>query len=267
MKKKGLMMIDNVEGMVKSIVLNSQMQSIINDGVTETSHQIMAHQYEDELFCPVCGASRRQKVERFSSNHGVDIIDPGHKIEFKQFPIVHIATCLQCRTKSTMVLYKGPERLELAILRNAYGGSVTENTPEEVKYYLDQAYRSRMLSALSAAMAMYRSALEWILFEQGYRNGMLGAKISKLEEDIGNNIAPKWANDMPIELLSAIKNIGNSAMHTNGGDISKQKQIDGSLIELVDVVFAELLDVIYEQPIRRNKNVQKLKNVAGNLSK
>lgn len=158
-----------------------------------------------------------------------------------------------------MVLYEGSERLKLAILKNAYGGSVTENTPKKVKYYLDQAYRSRMLSALSAAMAMYRSALEWILYEQGYKNGMLGAKISKLGEDISNNIAPKWANDMSVELLTAIKNIGNGVMHTNDGHISKQQQIDDSLIELVDVVFAELLDVIYEQPIRRSKKCSKIK--------
>ncbi len=260
-------MIDNVDGMVESIVLNSQMQSCVSDGETEVNHQIMAHYFEDELFCPVCGASRRQKVEKFSSYQIFDIIEPEHKIEFKQFPIVHIATCLQCSTKTTMVLYEGPERLELAILRNAYGGCVTENTPKEVKYYLDQAYRARMLSALSAAMAMYRSALEWILYEQGYKNGMLGAKISKLEDDISNNIAPRWANDMPVELLTAIKNIGNGAMHTNGGDISKQQQIDGSLIELVDIVFTELLDVIYEQPIRRSKNLKKLESVANNLSK
>ena len=260
-------MIDNVEGMVESIVLNSQMRSSVNNGVTEISHQFMAHQYEDELFCPVCGASRRQKVEKFSSYQGFDIIEPGHKIQFKQFPIVHIATCLQCSTKTTLVLYEGPEKLELAILRNAYGGSVTENTPQEVKYYVDQAYRARMMSALSASMAMYRSALEWILYDQGYVDGMLGAKISKLENDLSNNTAPKWASDMPVELLTAIKNIGNGAIHTNGGDISKQQQIDGSLIELVDIVFAELLDVIYEQPIRRSKNVQKLKSVAANLSK
>lgn len=260
-------MIDNVEGMVESIALNSQTNSCVRDGKTEVKHQVMLSHYEDELFCPVCGASRRQAVEKFSDYQWFDIIEPEHKIEFKQFPIVHIATCLQCRIKTTMVLYEGPERLELAILRNAYGGSVTENTPREVKYYLDQAYRSRMLSALSAAMAMYRSALEWILHDQGYTNGMLGAKISKLETDISNNVAPKWANDMPIELLTAIKNIGNGAMHTNGGDISKQLQIDCDLIELVDIVFAELLDVIYEQPIRRSKNVSKLKNVADKISK
>lgn len=260
-------MIDNAEGMVESIASNSQMYSCSRDGENEIKHQTMANKYEDELFCSVCGASRRQKVERFSTYQGFDIIEPEHRIEFKDFPVVHIAKCLQCNAKSTMVLYEGPEKLELAILRNAYGGSVTEHTPQEVKYYIDQAYRARMMSALSASMAMYRSALEWILYEQGYKNGMLAAKISRLEDDIGNGMAPKWANEMPVEILTAIKNIGNGAIHTNGGDISKQKQIDSELIVLVDIVFAELLDVIYEQPIRRSKNIQKLKSVANNLSK
>lgn len=43
--KKGLTMIDNVEGMIESIALNSQMQSCVNDGTIEVNHQIMAHYY------------------------------------------------------------------------------------------------------------------------------------------------------------------------------------------------------------------------------
>ena len=65
----------------------------------------------------------------------------------------------------------------------------------------------------------------------------------------------------------AIKEIGNGAMHTNNGDINKQKDIDNDLIEIVDVVFAELLDKIYEQPSRSTNNLNKLKQVVSNIKK
>lgn len=100
------------------------------------------------------------------------------------------------------------EELELVVLHDTYGGCGTSNSPYEVKYYIDQAFRAKSVNALSAAMSMYRSALEWLLYEQGYQSGMLGAKISSLEKDIDKGQAPKWAISMHPELLKTIKDIG-----------------------------------------------------------
>lgn len=260
-------MLDTVDGILNVIENNAILRGSQESQEKKIVHMSMRSEFIDELYCTICGANRKHNVKLLNTNKDLNIEDPEHRFKFGSVPVVHIATCLQCETKTNLILYYGPNNLELAILRSAYGGSSTNNTPQEVKYYLDQAYRARMVSALSAAMSMYRSALEWILFDQGYKNGMLGAKIKKIEEDIKNNVAPKWANEMPMELLSAIKNIGNGAMHTNDGDIRKQEEIDKNVIEIVDVVFAELLDVIYEQPIRRQQNVEKLKVIANTFKK
>ena len=255
-------MIDTAKGIIDAIRLHAKMNYSERNGESQKTGYIMARQFVGEMYCPTCGASRKHDVHLFTSYSDYIINEPDDEIIFPHLPLVFIAECLQCNTKTSLVLYKGPEGNELALLRNAYGGYVTEHTPNEVKYYLDQAYRSRMVSALSAAMAMYRSALEWILFDQGYKKGMLNEKITSLENDIKKGSATKWALNLPVEFLTAIKSIGNGAIHTNKGDIDKQLNITESLMENVDVVFSELLDVIYEQPIRRQKNLDRLTEIA-----
>ncbi len=255
-------MIDNIDGFINSLINNSKCEGEYTnaDNITKKSYTMM--NYTDDLFCPYCGAERKHVVERHSSYISFDVIEPGRITEFSNLPLVYNASCLQCGRGGVLVIYQGPERLELAVLRNTYGGCVTPNTPIEVKYYLDQAYRARMVSALSAAMTMYRSALEWILYDQGYTEGMLGKKINNLESDINNNMAPEWASQLSVEIIRALKNIGNGATHTNKGDIEKQKEIDKNLMELIDIIFSELLDIIYEQPARRLENLNKLKSVS-----
>src|SRR5665648_1223088 len=73
---------------------------------------------------------------------------------------------------------------------------------------------------------------------------MLNDKINKLEDEINKNTAPKWAININILFLTAIKDIGNGAIHTNGGDITKQENIDKELLEIVNSVITELLDII-----------------------
>lgn len=58
------------------------------------------------------------------------------------------------------------------------------------------------------------------------------------------------------EYLEAIKDIGNSSIHPNDGEIKRQEEIDERLLNLVDIVFSELLDKIYEQLIRSKKNLE-----------
>lgn len=247
-------MIDCTEGLIEAIRNNA----IINMKDQRFNSWITANEFIEGMFCPVCGDVRKHKVKCAEVNRGFGI-DKSNNIKLNHFPFAHTATCLQCDAKTQLVLYEGPENIELAILRNHYGGCVTEHTPYEVKFYIDQASRARMMGALSAAMAMYRSALEWILYNQGYTTGMLGKRIEALKNDIEHNNAPGWADSINPMFFTAIKNIGNGAIHTNDGDISRQSTIDKKLIETVDIVLAELLDVIYEQPFRRKNNLDKLK--------
>lgn len=223
--------------------------------------------YINERFCPYCGAVRKCEVInvtndnyfRFKAINTASFINP--------LPYVYETRCLQCGHKAVLVIYKAAEQIEMAVLHDTYGGCITPNTPEEVKYYIDQAFRSRSVCAYSAAMTMYRSAQEWVMHDQGYTNGMLGKKIADLQNDISNGTAPKWAMEIGTDFLEAIKEIGNGAIHTNGGDISKQKEIDKDLMEVVDIIFAELLDKIYEQPSRSNKNLSRLQQVVAQIKK
>ncbi len=60
----------------------------------------------------------------------------------------------------------------------------------------------------------------------------------------------KWVHEINIDFGEVIKKTGNGAIHTNGEDISKT----GRDYEMVDIVFAELLDKIYEQLMSRAGN-------------
>jgi len=55
--------------------------------------------------------------------------------------------------------------------------------------------------------------------------------------------------------------------HPNNGEIKRQEEIDKRLLNLVDIVFSELLDKIYEQPIRSKKNLEILENKKNILNK
>lgn len=252
-------MVDTLEQFIEVIKKpgSTQMVSINMSGIEEAKFDKQI----DEKFCPYCGAIRKCEINNCTEDNSFRIF-PDRRIKFTgKLPYVFKTRCLQCEHEAVLVIYKGAEQTEMAVLHDTYGGCVTPNTPNEVKYYIDQAFRTRSVGAMSAAMTMYRSALEWILYDQGYKNGMLGKKIGELQNDIVAGKAPKWAQEINTDFLEAIKEIGNGAIHTNDGDISKQKEIDKGLIEIVDIVFAELLDKIYEQPIRSAENLNKLQQV------
>jgi hypothetical protein len=104
------------------------------------------------------------------------------------------------------------------------------------------------LAALSAAVAMYRAALEQLLFEQGYRKGMLARKIEILFAD---EDPPEWLRDLDPEYLSVIKDLGNAPVHPNEGHNEKQRTLDEGVLLQLRALFVELLDDIYEQPEAR----------------
>ena len=66
--------------------------------------------------------------------------------------------------------------------------------------------------------------------------------------------------EIDIDYIKAIKEIVNSSVYPNDGDIEKQKEIDTKLLNIVDIIFSELQDKIYEQPIRSKTNLEILKN-------
>jgi hypothetical protein len=201
------------------------------------------------LFCPKCGDSRRMDM---ALRHRPNNLD-------KRPPILATLHCVQCDTSFTAVLYRGPNGPALAVLPSTHGGLTTPHTPPGVGYYLDQAQRAHSVGANSAAVAMFRGALEHLLFEQGFTKGMCGTKLADLETAIKAGTAPKWANELNTEFLNVMKQLGDGSIHPNDGDIKKHEVLDSELIAKVRHTFQMLLFLIYEVPLKKAERLDALK--------
>ena len=201
---------------------------------------------ENEFYCTNCLDDRKMKVinVKMRENRNSNVYDTFEEGFQRNLPLVYELECLQCKSKACLIIQKMNNEVKDIILYEKNGGCASKNSPEGVKYYLNEAKLSKQIGANSASMAMYRAALDFLLYEQGYTEGMLGKKIEKI-----------------------IKDIGNSSIHPNDGEIKRQEEIDERLLNLVDIVFSELLDKIYEQPIRSKKNLEILENKKNILNK
>jgi hypothetical protein len=173
--------------------------------------------------------------------------------------------CVQCSTRHAALKHEGPNSSDLVVLSNSYGGLSTPHTPASVAYYLEQAHRSRTIGANSAALAMFRAALEQLLYQQGFTDGMLDRKIRDLEAGITSGRSPIWARELDTEYLRILKELGNGAIHTNGGDITKQANIDTKLVAAVEATFSGLLLLVYEIPHLKAARLQDMKAKAALL--
>ncbi|MCX6118865.1 MAG: DUF4145 domain-containing protein [Proteobacteria bacterium] len=159
--------------------------------------------------------------------------------------------CLNCNARVVMLIHRSQRGHSLLTLYEHGGGPGTSNTPEVVKYYLDQAFCSANIGAHSAAVIMHRSAIDALLADNGYNKGTCGNKITMLENDIKKGTAPKWALNLDTELFKTIRNLGNDAGHPNPINFPKQLEYDAKLYSATSALFRHLLDEIYEAPIRR----------------
>jgi hypothetical protein len=182
-------------------------------------------------------------------------------------PSLFLLACVQCDSQFTLLIYAGSNGPGLAILPSVEGGLSTPHTPDGVRYYLDQAARSHGIGSNSAAIAMFRAALEFLLLHQRYTDWMLGPKIQAFERDIVAGSAPKWAQDLDTEFLKVIKDLGNAAIHAEDADVSKQNALDSELYVRVAQTFQELLDLIYEAPERKSNRLSGLRATAASLKK
>lgn len=175
-------------------------------------------------------------------------------------PMLIEMECVQCSTIFSVLVYEGADSINVANFPNCNGGLSTPNTPDGVAYYLDQAFKAKSVGANSAAVAMFRVALEQIMYEQNYTTGMLGKKIADLENDINDGKAPNWAIQLDTEFLRVIKNLGNLSIHANNGDVKKQSEFDNDLLMKLDAVFKMLLFVIYDEPCKKQSLLDSLKS-------
>lgn len=228
------------------------------------------------LFCPRCADLRRMKiVSRYAPEDAASLLNtlsppknPGGapssggcsvtirrpspprpapsalEVAAQVIPLLASLECVQCSATFEALIYKSSEGPAIAILPSIPGGLRTVHTPTSVAYYLDQAQRAHSVGANSAAVAMYRAALEQILLEAGFQERMLGPKIKALEAKIANGSAPKWALDLEIEFLEVLKDLGNAAIHA--GDVGRQAHLDSILLRNISITFMRLLFLAYE---------------------
>jgi hypothetical protein len=219
---------------VKVVGLVNQNHAVRNAGV---------------LYCPTCGDSRRMHLwVRFKDEN-----TQAHP------PVLATLTCVQCDTLFTAVLYQSPEGRGLAILPSTYGGLTTPHAPKGVAYYLDQAQKSQSVGANSASVAMFRGALDHLLFDQGFKKGMCGQKLGELEASIKANTAPKWAYELDGEFLTVMKQLGDGAIHPNDGNVDAQSKLDNELLAKITHTFQMLLFLIYELPHQKQQRLDALK--------
>jgi len=183
-------------------------------------------------------------------------------------PGLFLYECVECDAIFTALIYKGPTGEELAVFPNVPGGVATRNTPASVAYYLDQAARSQASGARSAAVAMYRVALEQLLEHTGYKQRMLGPKVDALLKDVQNNApnTPKWAHQLNSSYLTVIKDLGNGTLHTNGGDITLQQNATPQLLADIQLTFEELLELTIEAPLREAARLQRMSAAASAMT-
>lgn len=167
--------------------------------------------------------------------------------------------CVQCEAAALLVVCKRAGTEEAVVLPELAGGLGTPHTPDAIRHYLDEAQRSRSAGALSAAVAMYRVALDHLLYDHGYRDGMLGARINRLSEDVDAGTAPDWAKALDPAYFEVIKKLGNASLHTNDGTVSAQRHLDAELVLEVDELFLEVLDLVYERPAASRARLERLR--------
>lgn len=236
---------------------------------------------EKEIYCPKCGGMRRHELKLkfddykdtgfFSdTSHNAALGKCAERAEkslkfgyIKQIVFENMikdkaailieGRCLQCDNKVIILIYQQDGNASVVKLFEGNRGVYTEHTPKSISYYLNEASKCKSVAAYTPAVAMYRTALENLLYDQGYKSGMLNDKIKSFEKDKEDGKAKRWADVIDEEILYKIKELGNWAVHPNKGDISKQQYLqDERLIDCLDEIFTFMLDEIYEKEHTRN---------------
>lgn len=271
-------------------------ETSIGDRSIEDSSISNVFSSKDEIYCPKCGDSRKYEFKmQFdnSNNVGNHFPIPGNTLqnildkckedfegddyeEFEEYVYKAIVLkrgrifitgkCLQCDNDVNIIIYNENNKPAMVKLFRCGSGVSTKHTPENVKYYLDEAYKCKTMGAYTASVAMYRTALENLLYDNEYTQNSLDKKIKALEEDKLAGNAKPWAIYIQGGILNKIKLLGNSAVHPNKGNIGAQQHLkDEELLRCIDEVFKYMLDRIYEDEHAQNSLLAKLEETNNNI--
>jgi len=210
------------------------------------------------FYCPRCMALRR--VRSYTSSGRRKMAPTGLAQIIHSFNILVDIHCLQCHYPAIVVgVVKELKTVMWNLIYLEPGDFATPNSPEGVKFYLDQAQKAHSMGANSATVAMYRAALEHVMHEIGYTNGMLGRKVSDLENQIANGTAPEQAKKLDPDVLRVLSQLGNASIHANDGKLHVQSVFSEDLISAFQIALLETLDVLFEEPVRAESRKAVLK--------
>ena len=200
-------------------------------------------------FCPKCKMMCYGELEFLYTDEirGLSI-NPQSKHEY-----IYKHTCAQCENEIFLIKHPVDGQSSLTFVYNAEIQYDWSCVPDGINYYMAQAFKSRSVGANSAAMAMYRSALEWLLFSLGFKEKDLNIRIDQFEES-------EYSEKIGTEFMDILRLLGNNAVHVNDGDLSLQKSFDDDLLNSTEELLNELINQIFIGPEEHKKRVEKMKS-------
>ncbi len=202
------------------------------------------------------GRPRAKSIQNGYDGRWENLSDKQNRFQGSLF----IYKCTTCEKVGRGLVQEINGRFVLLNFFSKNSSVASRNCPESVRYYLEQAASCYSVKAYSATLAMFRTALDAVLYEAGYKDGMVGQKINKLESDIRETKAPKWATDLNIEFMKILKNLGNSSLHISKDDISAEKSITDSDIKQCELALSRLLYFVYEKDASEQDHLTALRN-------
>jgi hypothetical protein len=219
-----------------------------------------------QMYCPTCGEKRRMEVQAlYTDSNSLVPAKVGLAVFDNIIPLLLRFECVQCSGTFSALAHKESSGVVLAIFPEGRGTLATPHTPRSVAYYLDQVQKCWSVGAYSAAVSMYRVALDHLLFGENYTEGMVGEKLGKLEKDIAAGSAPDWAKGMDTRYLGVLNTLATYALHPNDGNIEPQAVFDQQLLTAVKATFQELLVTVYELPHERQNRMAVLDRAVRDL--
>jgi Domain of unknown function (DUF4145) len=196
----------------------------------------------DGTFCSCCGDHRRMVLRKISWRPSWSPAGDAELFTPDTEPSLFGLRCLQCDHKTRVLVNPSPGgTVEVLLVPERWTAGLPEGIPAVIAYALEQAERAQAAKASSAAVVMYRRALEHLLADQGYRQGSLAQRIRTL---LAADPAPGWLASLDAEYLGLVKELGNAASHGDGG-IAQRHVFDEETMCQVRALFVEILEAVY----------------------
>lgn len=195
----------------------------------------------------------KNDVGGYLDNHKLNVFI---KETYNGDSLVYVHTCRQCHNETFLIKHTVDGEPTLTFVYSTVLQYDTSCVPEGINYYMGQAFKSKSVGAYSAAMAMYRSALEFLLYESGFDENRLVDKIKSFEDK-----PPDWATSLSSQFMGIIRELGNDSVHPNRGNISEQEKFDFEMLEAVEETLNELIERAYILPQREKDRLSILSKI------